>query len=142
MNNWRDNDGYVMPLTAWLMFTVLVLMAFMWEGGRLLNQTRHASLVADTAARQVTQIIDLEALRFSAEPELAEQLVIEETVNYLAAQGYNAEITVDAQSRVVNIRAYTQWNPGALQAIGLQPREISGTSTGVSLRGITEPEDP
>lgn len=132
----RDDSGYVMPMTAWLMFAVLVLMAFMWEGGQLLNQTRHAGLVADTAARQVTQIIDLEELRYGADPQLLEEEVVARTVEYLGGMGYAAEVDVDPQSRVVLIRASKLWDPGALRAIGMQPREIAGTSTGMSLRDI------
>lgn len=136
MNTRRCEDGYIMPTMVWLMFAVLALMAFVYEGGQLLNDTRRIAIDADIIARDAAQLIDVEGLRFSSDPQLAVVAVTEFVDDAFTSRGYTGHVNVDAAARTVHVVAERQWTPGALGQLGFPSRTIRGTATGVSLRGI------
>lgn len=141
MSTLRDEDGYVQPLTAWLMVVVLALMAWMYEGGRLLVEARHAALVADIGARAVTQLIDEGGLRVDGATRLDESEVRAEVARYLGNLGYQAQTTVDVDNRAVTVVASRSTSAGALRALGVGDRTIRGSATAVSEQGVIEPGD-
>lgn len=127
-----------MPMTVWLMLAVFMLMAWLFDGGRLLNDTRKIALDADIIVRQATQLIDREDLRYDSDPSLDEPAVETFLTGALSSRGYTGSWDIDREGRTLTLVAERHWQPGALGQFGFQPRTIRGTSTGIALHGIDD----
>ena len=135
----RREDGSVIVFTVIWLVAVLMGVALLSDGGRLLNAHRRAFNVAEAAARAGSQEVDVEKLRGSGVRELDPAKAEARAMSYLNDAGYPGSASADADQ--ITVRVSFSQPPGLLALLGLGPRQVTGTGASRPAQGVTTEGD-
>ncbi len=127
----RDNErGSVSILVAALGLALLMATGLAVDGGRKLGALSEARDIADNAARAGAQMVDTDAYRSTGTPAIDPAAATQRANAYLASQGHQGTITVNATTVTVTvtITVDTRFLPG--------PIVVSATESASAIAGI------
>ena len=127
----RDNErGSVSILIAALGLALLMATGLAVDGGRKLGALSEARDIADNAARAGAQMVDTDAYRSTGTPTIDPAAATQRANAYLASQGHQGTITVNATTVTVTvtITVDTKFLPG--------PIVVSATESASAIAGI------
>ena len=127
----RDNErGSVSILIAALGLALLMATGLAVDGGRKLGALSEARDIADNAARAGAQMVDTDAYRSTGTPTIDPAAATQRANAYLASQGHQGTITVNATTVTVTvtITVDTRFLPG--------PIVVSATESASAIAGI------
>ena len=120
--------------TIWIT-AVLMGVALLSDGARLLNAHRRAFNVAESAARAGSQELDPGGLRGSGITQLDPSRAEARASAYLSAAGYTG--SASATSDAISVRVNFSQPPGLLRLLGVGPRPVVGTASSRPAQGVT-----
>lgn len=127
----RGNErGSVSILIAALGLALLMATGLAVDGGRKLGALSEARDIADNAARAGAQMVDTDAYRSTGTPTIDPAAATQRANAYLASQGHQGTITVNATTVTVTvtITVDTRFLPG--------PIVVSATESASAIAGI------
>ena len=131
----RTERGSVIVFTTIWVTAVLMGVAVLNDGARLLNAHRKAFNLAESAARAGSQEVDAERLRGSGVKELDAARAQSRALAYLGSAGYPGSASADAEGISVTV-SFTQ-PLGMLRLLGLTSRQVTATASARPAQGIT-----
>lgn len=134
-----DQRGSVIVFTTIWVTAVLMGVAVLSDGARLLNAHRRAFNLAEAAARAGSQEVDADRLRGSGLNELDPAKAEARAMSYLSAAGYPG--TASATPEEISVQVSFSQPPGLLALLGLGPRQVVGTAASRPVQGVTTEGD-
>lgn len=134
-----DERGSVLVFTTIWVTAVLMGVAVLSDGAKLVNAHRRALNVAESAARAGSQEIDAERLRGTGTSELDPAKAEARASAYLSAAGYPGTATATPEG--ISVQVSFNQPPGLLRLLGLGPRQVVGTGSSRPARGVTTEGD-
>ena len=131
----RTERGSVIVFTTIWVTAVLMGVAVLNDGARLLNAHRKAFNLAEAAARAGSQEVDIDRLRDSQVEELDSPRAEARALDYLSAAGSPGSASADAEGISVTV-SFTQ-PLGMLRLLGLTSRQVTATASARPAQGIT-----
>lgn len=133
---WLDSeDGAITVFVVALTLALMLTAGLVYDGGRILASRQRARDLADNAARAAAQRVDLNALRAGSALELDTAAAEFAANDYLAAAGYDGEVTVTGDTVEVTVSITTEMV--LLQLAGIGQRTVNGTGQAHIVRGVT-----
>jgi hypothetical protein len=124
--------------TIWVT-AVLMGVAVLNDGARLINVHRRAFNLAESAARAGSQEVDAERLRGAGVNELDPARAEARALDYLSAAGYPG--TASATAEEISVRVSFSQPAGMLRLLGLGPRQVTATASSRPAQGVTTEGD-
>ena len=131
----RGERGSVIMFTTIWVTAVLMGVAVLNDGARLLNAHRKAFNLAEAAARAGSQEVDSERLRGSGVKELDAARAQTRAMAYLGSAGYPGSASADVEGITVTV-SFSQ-SLGMLRLLGLVSRQVTATASARPAQGIT-----
>ena len=135
----RAETGSVIVFTTIWVTAVLMGVAVLSDGARLVNAHRRAFDLAESAARAGSQEVDAERLRGSGVTELDPARAEARAIAYLNDAGYPASASASADE--ISVRVSFGQPPGLLRLLGLGPRLVVATGSSRAAQGVTTEGD-
>lgn len=135
---WGDEQGYLEGLFPVFLFTVLLLMGFVYDGGMMLHTKREALNVSGVAARAAAMQLDVD---FYRDPANEGQVRVEQEeanaqiASYVGSySGVSLTGVVWEEDRVI-VSVAAQWQPRLLHLVGISGQTITGDATAELIPG-------
>ena len=135
----RDDRGSVIVFTTIWVTAVLMGVAVLNDGARLVNAHRKAFSLAESPARAGSPETYAERLRASGVHELDPARAQARAVAYLSAAGYPGSASATAEGIEVQV-SFSQ-PAGMLGLLGLGPRQVTATASSRPAQGVTTEGD-
>lgn len=129
----RGEDGVFTPWFLVLVVPMMMMAGLVFDGGHVLAERRQTLDAAQNAALAGSQAIDGAALRqgnVTINPALAENAALD----YLAANGFTGTATATGTDVTVVVTQTVEMQ--LLNAIGVEPKTVTGTATARIVRGV------
>lgn len=131
--------GSVTVFTTIWVTAVLMGVAVLNDGARLVNAHRRAFNLAEAAARAGSQEVGAERLRGSGANELDPAKAEARAVDYLSTAGYPGSATATATE--ISVQVSFSQPAGMLRLLGLGPRQVTATASSRPAQGVTTEGD-
>ncbi len=135
----RGERGSVIVFTTIWVTAVLMSVAVLNDGARLINAHRKAFNLAEGAARAGSQEVDAERLRGAGVNELDPPRAEARAIDYLSAAGYTG--TASASTEEISVRVSFSQPAGMLGLLGLGARQVTATASSRPAQGVTTKGD-
>ena len=135
----RGERGSVIVFTTIWVTAVLMGVAVLNDGARLINVHRRAFNLAESAARAGSQEVDADRLRGAGVNELDPARAEARALDYLSAAGYPG--TASATAEEISVRVSFSQPAGMLRLLGLGPRQVTATASSRPAQGVTTEGD-
>ena len=135
----QGERGSVIVFTTIWVTAVLMGVAVLNDGARLVNAHRKAFNLAEAAARAGSQEIDAERLRGSGVNELDPARAEARAVDYLSAAGYPGSASATAEG--ISVQVSFSQPAGMLRLLGLGPRQVTASASSRPAEGVTTEGD-
>ena len=135
----HDERGSVIVFTTIWVTAVLMGVAVLNDGARLVNAHRQAFNLAEAAARAGSQEVDAERLRGSGANELDPAKAEARAVDYLSTAGYPGSAAATATE--ISVQVSFSQPAGMLRLLGLGLRQVTATASSRLAQGVTTEGD-
>ena len=135
----RGERGSVIVFTTIWVTAVLMGVAVLNDGARLINVHRRAFNLAESAARAGSQEVDADRLRGAGVNELDPARAEARALDYLSAAGYPG--TASATAEEISVRVSFSQPAGMLRLLRLGPRRVTATASSRPAQGVTTEGD-
>ena len=124
--------------TIWVT-AVLMGVAVLNDGARLINAHQRAFNLAESAARAGSQEVDAERLRGAGVKALDPARAEARAIDYLSGTGYPG--SASATTEEISVRVSFSQPAGMLRLLGLGARQVTATASSRPAQGVTTEGD-
>jgi len=129
----RDDSGQITVFVTVMASALVGVCGLVYDGGGVLAAHQEAINESFEAARSAAQALDVGALRSSGTVSVDPSAAAQAAQEYLASLGHTGTVAVNGDQVTVTVSFVHRL--GILDAFGLGPVRVSGTSTVTATQG-------